>query len=161
MKKLILKRYGLYNPTEVEYGEKIIVTNQLDIKSTCDLWKWYFGLKCYEKIPLYIENERDYNSMEQKRLASVKSVKELFYENGFEIKLLKDHTEIVSKFKLYISTELCDREEVRKETAKEILQELYNRLELVSEDGLHTMMVCNMHLFDLAKQFNVELEEEV
>lgn len=47
------------------------------------------------------------------------------------------------------------------ETAKEILQELYNRLELVSEDGLHTMMVCNTHLFDLAKQFNIELEEEV
>lgn len=57
--------------------------------------------------------------------------------------------------------ELCDREEVRKQTAKEILQELYNRLELVSEDGLHTMMVCNTHLFDLAKQFNVELEDEV
>lgn len=53
------------------------------------------------------------------------------------------------------------REEVRKQTAKEILQELYNRLELVSEDGLHTMMVCNTHLFDLAKQFNVELEDEV
>lgn len=121
MKKLILKRYGLYNPTEVEYGEKIIVTNQLDIKSTCDLWKWYFGLKCYEKIPLYIENERDYNSMEQKTLASVKSVKELFYENGFEIKLLKDKTESVSKFKLYMSTEICDREEVRKETAREII----------------------------------------
>ena len=59
------------------------------------------------------------------------------------------------------SGELCDREEVRKETAKEILQELYNRLELVSEDGLHTMMVCNTHLFDLAKQFNIELEDEV
>ena len=59
------------------------------------------------------------------------------------------------------SGELGDREEVRKETAKEILQELYNRLELVSEDGLHTMMVCNTHLFDLAKQFNIELEDEV
>ena len=56
--------------------------------------------------------------------------------------------------------ELCDREEIRKETAREILQELYNRLELVSEDGACTMMLCNTHLFDLAKQFNVNLEDE-
>lgn len=34
------------------------------------------------------------------------------------------------------SGELCDS----KETAREILQELYNRLELVSEDGACTMM---------------------
>lgn len=100
-KKLILKRYGLYNPTEVEYGEKILVTNQLDIKSTCDLWKWYFGLRCYERIPLYVENKRDYYSMEQKTLATVKSVKELFYENGFEAKLLEDKNEIISDWKLY------------------------------------------------------------
>ena len=39
MKKLILKKIGLYNPTEVEYGEKILVTNQLDVKTLCDLWK--------------------------------------------------------------------------------------------------------------------------
>lgn len=52
------------------------------------------------------------------------------------------------------SGELCDREEVRKETAKEILQELYNRLELVSEDGLHTTMVCNTHLAELGEQDN-------
>lgn len=58
------------------------------------------------------------------------------------------------------NAELCDREEIRKETAREILQELYNRLELVSEDGACTMMLCNTHLFDLAKQFNVNLEDE-
>ena len=90
MKKLILKRYGLHNPTEVEYGDKILVTNQLDIKSTCDLWKWYFGLRCYERIPLYVVSKRDYNSMEQRTLASVKSVKELFYEQGFDVVLLED-----------------------------------------------------------------------
>lgn len=101
MKKLILKQYGLHNPTEIEYGDKILVTSQLDIKSTCDLWKWYFGLKCYEIIPLYIERERDYNSMEQRTLASTKSVKELFYEQGFDIRLLEHESEIVSDWKLY------------------------------------------------------------
>ena len=74
---------------------------------------------------------------------------------------MKDGKPITCPLKCIESGELCDREEVRKETAREILQELYNRLELVSEDGLHTMMVCNTHLFDLAKQFNIELEEEV
>lgn len=101
MKKLILKRYGLHNPTEVEYGDKILVTNQLDIKSTCDLWKWYFGLRCYERIPLYVVSKRDYNSMGQRTLASVKSVKELFYEQGFDVVLLEHESEIVSDWKLY------------------------------------------------------------
>lgn len=123
--KLILKRIGLYNPTEVEYGNKILVTQGLDIESLTDLWKWYFNLKCFSKIALYVANKKDFNSMEQKTLTSVKSVKELFEEQGFDIKLLEDETEIVSDWKLYRKSErgkLCNR----METAREILKPLYD-----------------------------------
>ena len=58
------------------------------------------------------------------------------------------------------SGELCEREEVKRETAREILQELYNRCELVSEDGVCTTMVTSSNIFDLAKQFNIDLEDE-
>lgn len=100
MKKLILKRYGLYNPTEVEYGDKILVTNQLDVKSLCDLWKWYFNLECYKKIPLYVLNEKDFNSMQQSNNLNIKNVYELFEEQGFDIKLLKNKDEVKSKWLL-------------------------------------------------------------
>lgn len=100
MKKLILKKIGLYNPTEVEYGEKILVTNQLDVKTLCDLWKWYFNLRCYDKIPLYVLNEKDFYSMLQRSLQTIKSVYELFEEQGFNVKLLKNKDEVESKWKL-------------------------------------------------------------
>lgn len=105
-KKLILKRYGLYNPTEVEYGNKILVTNQLDIHTLCELWKWYFHLKCYEKIPLYVANMKDFSSMNQKTFTDTKSIKEIFEENGFEVKLLKDEKEIFSDWKIYRKSEI-------------------------------------------------------
>lgn len=100
MKKLILKRYGLYNPTEVEYGDKILVTNQLDIKSLCDLWKRYFNLEYYKKIPLYVLNEKDFNSMQQSNNLNIKNVYELFEEQGFDVKLLKNKDEVKSKWLL-------------------------------------------------------------
>ena len=100
MKKLILKKIGLYNPTEVEYGEKILVTNQLDVKTLCNLWRWYFNLKCYDKIPLYVLNEKDFYSMQQHGLRDAKSVYELFEEQGFDVKLLKNKDEVESKWEL-------------------------------------------------------------
>lgn len=155
-KKLILKSFGLYNPTEVEYGNKILVTNQIDVKSTCELWKWYFGLRCYERISLYIKNKRDYNSMEQKTLASVKSVKELFYENGFEVKLLEDENEIVSDWKLYRkSNELCDREEARKETAREILKSMLNKMYKLTGCGVPYHV--KKFIEEIAVEYGVEL----
>lgn len=106
--KLILKSIGLHNPTEVEYGNKILVTQGLDIESLTDLWKWYFNLKCFSKITLYVANKKDFNSMKQKTLTSVKSVKELFEEQGFDVKLLEDEKEIVSDWKLYRKNEITE-----------------------------------------------------
>lgn len=90
--KLILKRYGLMCPTEVHYEYKILVTNELDVKMTCDLWKWYFHLPPFGKIVLYTD-ERNYNAMQQKPFAFMKSVAELFYDNGFILKKLEPSIE--------------------------------------------------------------------
>lgn len=43
-KKLYLRRIGLVTPTVVEYGNQILVTNQLDMEKTCNMWRWYFQL---------------------------------------------------------------------------------------------------------------------
>lgn len=48
------------------------------------------------------------------------------------------------------SGELCEREEVRKETAKEILQKLYNETEYFSVQYI---------IKELAAQYGVEVEE--
>ena len=42
-KVLKLQRFGLITPTVVEYEGKILATNQLDVKSTCNLWRCHFG----------------------------------------------------------------------------------------------------------------------
>lgn len=104
-KKLILKRIGLNNPTEVEYGSKILVTNELDIKSLCDLWKWYFHLEYYKKIDLYM-NERDFNAAKQRTFAGAKSVVELFFDNGFICKKLEPQDSYVSEWRIYRKSEI-------------------------------------------------------
>lgn len=100
--KLILRRYGLHNPTMVECGEQILVTQGLDIKTLCNTWRSYFGIKClcFGKIDLYIENEKDFNSMQQRTLKDSKSVKELFEEQGFVCKLLSYDEQYDSNWKL-------------------------------------------------------------
>lgn len=100
-KKLILKRIGLNNPTEVEYGSKILVTNQLGVSELCKLWRRYFNLPEFKIIPLYVVNERDFYSMMRRTLPSVKSLNELFAECGFDLQLLENHRDIVSEWKLY------------------------------------------------------------
>ena len=72
--------------------------------------------------------------------------------------ILEDYTNAYSEIE--VETLAKRLEEIRNETAKEILQELYNRSELVSEDGICTTMVTSSNIFDLAKQFNVNLEDE-
>lgn len=87
--KLILKRIGLKNPTEVHYGSKILVTNELDIQTLCNLWKWYFNLPPFGKIELYAYKE-DFYGMQQRIFAGVESVAELFFKNGFILKKLDE-----------------------------------------------------------------------
>lgn len=51
-KVLKLQRIGLMTPTAVEYKGKILATNQLDIESTCNLWRNHFGFYPTEGIDL-------------------------------------------------------------------------------------------------------------
>lgn len=106
--KLILKRYGLHNPTMVECGEQILVTQGLDIETLCNTWRSYFGIKClwFGKIDLYVESEKDFNSMNQRTLKDSKSVKELFEEQGFVCKLLPYDEKYDSKWSLFNKYEI-------------------------------------------------------
>ncbi len=81
--KLICKNYGLISNTEVENEDgRILVTNGLDIKSSVDLWRWYYNIPFFEKIELLVSKEL-YNSMKQKPpIDYVRTVEELFYDNG-------------------------------------------------------------------------------
>lgn len=78
------KNFGLVNETEVSCNGRRLVTQWLDIKTLCDLWKWYFNVSPYEKISLIV-NKKLFYAAEQRPLISVKSVKELFKEQGVEL----------------------------------------------------------------------------
>lgn len=91
-KKLYLRRIGLINPTIVEYGSQILVTNQLDMEKTCNMWRWYFQLPAFGDIDLYM-TRRDFVVTEQKTLASCKSVKEIFWDYGFICKQMTEEEE--------------------------------------------------------------------
>ena len=91
-KKLYLRRIGLNTPTVVEYGSRILVTNQLDIEKTCNMWRWYFQLPSFGNIDLYM-TRRDFVVTEQKTLASCKSVKEFLRDYGFICKQMTEEEE--------------------------------------------------------------------
>lgn len=81
-KVLKLQRFGLMTPTVVEYKGKILATNQLDIDSTCRLWRIHFTIYPEEKVDL-VMTEKQFSAIQQKTLSSVKSVYELLYERNF------------------------------------------------------------------------------
>lgn len=81
-KVLKLQRVGLITPTVVEYEGKVLATNQLDIESTCNLWRVHFGFYPTEKVDIAM-TKKQFSSIQQKTLSSVKSVYELFYERNF------------------------------------------------------------------------------
>lgn len=91
-KKLYLRRIGLVTPTVVEYGSQILVTNQLDMEKTCNMWRWYFHLPAFGNIDLYM-TRRDFVVTEQRTLASCKSVKEIFWDYGFICKQMTEEEE--------------------------------------------------------------------
>ena len=98
-KKLYLRRIGLLTPTVVEYGNQILVTNQLDMEKTCNMWRWYFQLPAFGNIDLYmtrhdfVVTRHDFVFTEQKTLASCKSVKEIFRDYGFICKQMTEEEE--------------------------------------------------------------------
>ena len=79
--KIKAEKIAYHNPTRVICNDKAIETQQLDIKTLCDLWKWYFNIPPFEKVELLC-NTRLYNSLRQPLLSSSKSVIELFEEQG-------------------------------------------------------------------------------
>lgn len=81
-KVLKLQRVGLVTPTVVEYEGKVLAINHLDVESTCNLWRVHFGFYPTEKVDL-VMTKKQFLSIQQKTLSSVKSVYELFYERNF------------------------------------------------------------------------------
>lgn len=94
-KVLKLQRVGLITPTVVEYEGKVLATNHLGIESLCNLWRVHFGFYTTEKVDLAM-TKKQFSSIQQKTLSSVKSVYELFYERNFiprEFEANEEHTE--------------------------------------------------------------------
>lgn len=81
MLKIKAEKIAYHNPTRVVCDGKVIETQQLDIKTLCDLWKWYFSIPPFEKVELLCDTKL-YNSLRQRILSSNKSVIELFEEQG-------------------------------------------------------------------------------
>ena len=103
-KVLKLQRFGLMTPTVVEYKGKILATNQLDVKSTCHLWRCHLGFYPTEKVDL-VMTEKQFSAIQQKTLSSVKSVYELFYERNF-IPRVFEPTEEPAEWGMYRNKEI-------------------------------------------------------
>lgn len=94
MLKIKAEKIAYHNPTRVVCDGKVIETQQLDIKSLCDLWKWYFQIPPFEEVELICET-RLYNSLRQPTLSSTKSIIDLFREQG--IKVVESKSDMVEK----------------------------------------------------------------
>ena len=103
-KVLKLQRFGLMTPTVVEYKGKILATNQLDIDSTCRLWRIHFTIYPEEKVDL-VMTEKQFSAIQQKTLLSVKSVYELLYERNF-IPRVFESTETPAEWGMYRNKEI-------------------------------------------------------
>lgn len=103
-KVLKLQRIGLMTPTAVEYKGKILATNQLDIESTCNLWRNHFGFYPTERIDLAM-TKKEFSVIQQKPLASSKSVYELFCEQNF-IPRVFEITEKFAEWGIYRNNEV-------------------------------------------------------
>lgn len=132
-KVLKLQRVGLITPTVVEYEGKVLATNHLDIESLCNLWRGHFGFYTTEKVDLAM-TKKQFSSIQQKTLSSVKSVYELFYERNFiprEFEANEEHTE----WGMYRNKELEKLEaenaalRERLEKAKKEIDEYQNKIE--------------------------------
>lgn len=78
------KNYGLMKETEVSFDGRRLVTQGLDIQTLCRLWRWYYNIPPFEKIFLAVPKRLLWVT-EQRTLASSKSIKELFEEQGVEM----------------------------------------------------------------------------
>lgn len=111
-KVLKLQRMGLQTPTVVEYKGKILATNQLNIEGSCNLWRCHFGFYPTEKVDL-VMTKKQFSTIQQRTLSSVKSVYELFCEYNF-IPRVFEPTEEPAEWGMYRKKEI---EELKAENA--------------------------------------------
>ena len=83
MLKIKAETIAYNNPTRVICNNKILETQRLDIKTLCDLWKWYFEIPSFERVELVCDT-RLYNSLRE--VIVFKSVIDLFEEQGVYVK---------------------------------------------------------------------------
>ncbi len=81
--RIICNSIGLNKETEAISGKRKLVTQGLSIKQLCDLWRWYYSIPPFEKVELVFSVDKDYYAIQQRTMAGMKSVKELFEEEGF------------------------------------------------------------------------------
>lgn len=94
MLKIKAERIGLHTPTRVVCNCKVLETQGLDLKTLCDLWKWYFKIPPFEKVELECET-RIYRSLWQNPLGSFKSMIDLFAEQGINaVEIKADMVEV-------------------------------------------------------------------
>lgn len=122
-KVLKLQRVGLITPTVVEYEGKVLATNHLDIESTCNLWRVHFGFYPTEKVDIAM-TKKQFSSIHQKTLSSVKSVYDLFYERNFIPRVFEANEEHI-EWGMYRNKEL---EELEAENA-ELREKLNNSID--------------------------------
>lgn len=102
-KVLKLQHLGFTVPTVVEYNERILATNFLDIEGTCKLWRYYFGFYPDEKVDI---------AMIEKELLAIRtypfnasSIYDLLRENGFLPRAYTDEEE-PARFGMYLNIEI-------------------------------------------------------
>lgn len=77
---LMCKQIGLVNPTTVVYEGRELTTQGLSIEVLVDTWQRTFFRLSRQWICLGFTH-KDFNAIQQRPLASAKSVLELFYDN--------------------------------------------------------------------------------
>lgn len=88
MLKIKAEKIGMHNPTRVICNNKVLETQGLDLKTLCELWKWYFNIPPFEKVMLECET-RLYHALEQFPLSSPKPMIDLFAEQGIKVVEIK------------------------------------------------------------------------
>lgn len=87
--RLYVERIGYHTSTRVR-GEdgRVLETTGLGMEELVSLWKWYYHIAPWEQIVLLF-TACDFVTLEQRTLASSKSVKELFESMGIECRKLE------------------------------------------------------------------------
>lgn len=78
------KNFGFTKETEVSFKGRRLVTQGLDIRTLCRLWRWYYNIPPFEKIFLAVP-KRLFSACGQRTLSASHSVKGHFEEERVEM----------------------------------------------------------------------------